>query len=827
MAKRIITRRDIAQEDLLLEIKQGATEAFDLVQKLREALVTLGTGERVGLKTNAFGNPEEIRALTDALEKVKRLQADNNRLKQFETELNSLLKKSYKELTEEQKNLIRNNELIKVGTQALRQEAKQEAILVAENVDAYKKLSTQYDIAQRAAKNLAVSKGLENAETIEAINNANKYGTQLKKIDAELGQHFRNVGNYASAYNGLGNAINQITRESPAFINSMQTGFMAISNNLPILIDQIGQLKTKNLELAASGKPTVSVVGQIASAFFSWNTLFSASITLLTLYGPKILDYITGTKEANKTTIDWTSSLEGNKTAIENLLNTLKIKTIDLRLARGEINKEEAATLKLQANAAEEKKKYGDELIAQEKDLKKKLAEVRGEKEVDPATIDVQQALYDQRKLNWMGKGFKEYFDALYQARRDYNQKVIILELNTNADLDKAKIDSKDSETKSGREEKIKTMEEINKEEFTHEMNLLKANEAERIIEVEKQYIAGKLSEKQYQDALFKIKQESLQIQINLERVYRQDASDASAKFYENELKKFQDYQAKQQKVLDDAQKYNDDLDRIAAQSAINKENLKEELRKKRINDEKAALDEISKMANSYFAREQLQEQQKIDNARQRQQELALLAQKWVENASDNYAFEQKKQAEAQEAQLKLKRQQERTELAIGAFKAYAANDGNLQKTVQDLAALSAAVSNIEVFYEGTEDTGPGGNYDSKGGRPAIIHPNERIIPAKHNKRIPKWMSNDVAANILEQFNYISPSEVTVPKEIVSDKMVVKKLEEINETIRNNRAPSYRLNYNAIKKALIEELESEGLIETNIIKVGGIWGPKN
>lgn len=117
--------------------------------------------------------------------------------------------------------------------------------------------------------------------------------------------HISNVGRIAEKskgqFNQLGNSINQISRELPAFTMNLNTGFLAISNNLPALSDAIGQLKRQNAELAAQGKQTQSVLGAVASALFSWQTALSIGITLLTAYGGKIIDFIAGNKEAKKT----------------------------------------------------------------------------------------------------------------------------------------------------------------------------------------------------------------------------------------------------------------------------------------------------------------------------------------------------------------------------------------------------------------------------------------------------------------------------------------------------------------------------------------------
>ncbi len=94
-------------------------------------------------------------------------------------------------------------------------------------------------------------------------------------------------------YNGLNNSINQITRELPAFTYNAQTGFMAISNNIPMLADSIATLRKQNAELVASGQKATPVWKQLGGALFSWNTLLSVGITLLTVYGKEIGNWLT------------------------------------------------------------------------------------------------------------------------------------------------------------------------------------------------------------------------------------------------------------------------------------------------------------------------------------------------------------------------------------------------------------------------------------------------------------------------------------------------------------------------------------------------------
>ena len=64
---------------------------------------------------------------------------------------------------------------------------------------AYKALTDQYNAAALAAKNYSITLGANHPETIKAAENAKKLSTQLKEVDASVGQNQRNVGGYAEA----------------------------------------------------------------------------------------------------------------------------------------------------------------------------------------------------------------------------------------------------------------------------------------------------------------------------------------------------------------------------------------------------------------------------------------------------------------------------------------------------------------------------------------------------------------------------------------------------------------------------------------------------
>lgn len=114
---------------------------------------------------------------------------------------------------------------------------------------------------------------------------------KIKELDATIGNHQRNVGNYGQAWNGLGNSIQQLARELPALANGPRVFFSAISNNLPILADEIKRARTEYDEMVKKGEKGTPVWKQIGASIFSWQTALTVGITLLTMYGDEIVEW--------------------------------------------------------------------------------------------------------------------------------------------------------------------------------------------------------------------------------------------------------------------------------------------------------------------------------------------------------------------------------------------------------------------------------------------------------------------------------------------------------------------------------------------------------
>ena len=117
------------------------------------------------------------------------------------------------------------------------------------------------------------------------IENLNK---KVLELESTTGRFGRNVGNYASAFNPLSFQVQQVARELPSLTISAQQFFLAISNNLPMLADEIKRASIEYKALLAQGIKGVPVWKQLIKSVASWQTALVVGITLITAYGKEI-----------------------------------------------------------------------------------------------------------------------------------------------------------------------------------------------------------------------------------------------------------------------------------------------------------------------------------------------------------------------------------------------------------------------------------------------------------------------------------------------------------------------------------------------------------
>lgn len=156
----------------------------------------------------------------------------------------------------------------------------------------YNRLSAQYALNKIRLNQMSAAEreAADSGKKLEAETNA--IYQQMIKLQEATGNYRLSVGHYQKTWDGLGVSISQVVRELPAAAVSLNTFFLGISNNIPMVVDEINRLRKKNELLRAEGKETVSVTKSIVKSLFSWNTALVVLLTVFSMYGKEIITWI-------------------------------------------------------------------------------------------------------------------------------------------------------------------------------------------------------------------------------------------------------------------------------------------------------------------------------------------------------------------------------------------------------------------------------------------------------------------------------------------------------------------------------------------------------
>lgn len=145
-------------------------------------------------------------------------------------------------------------------------------------------LRDTYRSLSEADRNSAIGRGL-----LQQINNADE---ALARVNAEMANNAALAKAMGTRYNGLQVQLAQVAREMPNFAMSFSTGIISLSNNLPMLADEIARVR-QEVELAKkSGQTVAPVWKQVLGALLNWQTALIVGITVLVAYSDEIAKWV-------------------------------------------------------------------------------------------------------------------------------------------------------------------------------------------------------------------------------------------------------------------------------------------------------------------------------------------------------------------------------------------------------------------------------------------------------------------------------------------------------------------------------------------------------
>lgn len=170
--------------------------------------------------------------------------------------------------------------------------AQLQATIAASAEGSYNRLSAQYELNKIKLNQMSAAEreAVDTGKKLEA--ETNEIYQQMIKLQEATGNYRLSVGHYQRTWDGLGISISQVVRELPAAAVSLNTFFLGISNNIPIVVDEINRLRKQNELLAAEGKEQISVTKSVVKSLFSWNTALVVLLTVFSMYGKEIITWI-------------------------------------------------------------------------------------------------------------------------------------------------------------------------------------------------------------------------------------------------------------------------------------------------------------------------------------------------------------------------------------------------------------------------------------------------------------------------------------------------------------------------------------------------------
>lgn len=800
-------KNDLFQSDAFTDAIKGAETLLNVIKLTKEEIKGSLSAQKEFVstfKTKSFDDVKrlnaELKQTSDLIKMKQQLEvAELKVLQQQQTLEQANIRTSIEKnkLTREQ--LRAENDLTKAIENESKANKKAEQSLRQLNGE-YKKGVQALAAVKQQLKELEFT-GRTGGKVYKALSQEfAELDKRVRGAETSVGEFQRNVGNYASGFNPLRNSINQLTREMPAFANSVQTGFMAISNNIPAFFDAISGIKKANAELRAQGEPTKSVLSQLGSALFSWGTALSVGVTLLTVYGKEIVvfvgDLIKG-KDAVKAVNEALAETYANSTKlIEREIEAL----LDLQVARKQITEDEKNAILINNKLKKETTERNQEFIKQQKKLRAELLGIE-----EGRTFGV-IPLPDQNIT-------KGYYDGVKKLRAAADKDIERLNIEAQAKLEAMRIKSSESErTSAGK----------NRQARTKELEDLYADEA-RIIALTNKLKADAV-EDEYQRSLNALEAD------NLNEIKAIKASKARAEtkhqallaleldFYRKradlQMKMIMELQADQQKYQDEASaKIEKELtERLAKEAKIrhdaqlvriyaNDKDAKKELEAKiaAIEEERdvlltnAHLTEDEVYIIKYEAQKKIDDLNKaytksrIDTAIDEANKLVAIADKWMKmrfekrkdyldreidlnksaieqqqrlaerGLANTLAFEQEKSAKLQLERKRLQEQEIKQQKRLAFYNLLSGYAKTEPATALQRAILETTLAELVAgnFIDGTENV----ERDLKGnkvhngtdGYVIAVDGNERIFNPKQNAKIGD-ISNDEAAQILADY---------------------------------------------------------------------------
>ena len=297
----LVTTEDKLRAQIANLQKEGQVMA-DLRQQI--------TAFKAAQKGLAEGKFFSVEGIAQAEELRRKFEALDKNAEDYDTQLKKLISDTQK-LVAAEKRIGKSFDLEKTaltGQGVSVSRTKSGQVTNVEVVDAtklsYEQLTAVYKLATEALRSYNVEQ-LQTDETAKKL-----IETQANTV-AQLNKFDQATGKVSRQWDGLRMQVTQVVRELPSIAISANTFFLAISNNIPYLADEISKARQENEKLKESGQASVPIIKRVVKALVSWNTILVVILAVLSIWGKDILEWVKSALKFEKGVNSLTGALKG------------------------------------------------------------------------------------------------------------------------------------------------------------------------------------------------------------------------------------------------------------------------------------------------------------------------------------------------------------------------------------------------------------------------------------------------------------------------------------------------------------------------------------
>lgn len=296
MADDQVKYSDLIADDVVkgLELLNKALQDIKTTMAgVKEEAASLG----VSLKNVSTATREQQQATAQNAASVDGLSKKVKQLTEEERMLESV-RRQYKKLTDDQ---IARVDRLAVSLSRMNtadQSTVDHALKLIDTINienkSYNELQATYNALMNAIKNMNTEQLRSSQIGKTMVATAKNIRETMNETQKSVGNYTLQVGKYRAAFDGLGYSFQQILREAPSALNLNQF-FLAISNNIPMFLDQLKSFQNEQKEIKANlaqmtegtkeyseqlGK-VMSVGQKLGKTLMSWQTLVLVGLLII------------------------------------------------------------------------------------------------------------------------------------------------------------------------------------------------------------------------------------------------------------------------------------------------------------------------------------------------------------------------------------------------------------------------------------------------------------------------------------------------------------------------------------------------------------------